>query len=200
MQKSGYICRTVCIAVLILVMTVSLACFVSAEKIIVALDPGHGGYDGGTNAGYRNEKEYNMIIAEYMYEYLSKNDNFEVVLTRADDVYMKFLPRVMTAMEKNADVIISLHCNSNNASYVNGSMAYCSVIEEFDAAPLAEKLLDAISGAVSIKRGYSRWMVLSFRREGGVEMLMAPMALPSQSKMGAARQRTPASCSSSSMA
>jgi len=95
MQKFRYISRGVWIVVLWMILTLSMACLVSAEKVIVAIDPGHGGMDGGTDAGYRSEKEYNFIVAEYLCDYLSKDENFEVILTRTDDTYMKFLPRVM---------------------------------------------------------------------------------------------------------
>ena len=153
MRKYGHIVKAVCFAAIMIILSVSLACFASAERVIVAIDAGHGGHDGGTDIGLRNEKEYNLIVAQYLSEYLSADENFEVVMTRTDDTYMKFLPRVMIASDHNADIIVSLHFNSNGASYVNGSMAFCSVVDKFDAGNLANRLLDAISDAVAIKRG-----------------------------------------------
>lgn len=123
------------------------------EKIVIVLDAGHGGYDGGTDTGIRTEKEYNLIVATYLYEELSADDRFEVIMTRTDDTYLKFLPRAMVALENNADLLLSLHFNSNSAAYVKGNMAYCSVVERFNASVLAGKLLDAISAAVPIDRG-----------------------------------------------
>ncbi|MBQ4354237.1 MAG: N-acetylmuramoyl-L-alanine amidase [Clostridia bacterium] len=135
------------------VLSVTVSAQTPDGKIVVVLDAGHGGHDGGTDAGIRTEKEYNLLIAAYLAEELSADDRFHVVMTRTDDTYLKFLPRVLTAAEANADVLISLHCNSSSASYVHGNMAYCSVIERFDAGELAGKLLDAISDAVPIARG-----------------------------------------------
>lgn len=131
----------------------SLPVFAADEPIVVVLDAGHGGHDGGTDTGVRTEKEYNLIIAKYLSEELSADDRFTVVMTRTDDTYLKFLPRAMVALENNADVLISLHCNSNTATYVQGNMAYCSVIDKFDAGVLAGKILDKISDAVPIGRG-----------------------------------------------
>ena len=153
MRRSRAFLKSVVLAAVITVIAAFFAVFVSAETVIVAIDPGHGGLDGGTDVGLRNEKEYNLIVAEYMRDYLEADGRFQVVMTRTDDTYIKYLPRVMTARESNADVIISLHFNSNDASYVNGNMAYCSVVDRFDAGVLAGKLLDAISDAVAIKRG-----------------------------------------------
>jgi len=153
MRGSWLLKKSVVLAAVLAVMAAFFAVFVSAETVIVAIDAGHGGIDGGTAAGVRNEKEYNLIVAGYLRDYLEADERFQVVMTRTDDTYIKFLPRVMTAHESNADVIVSLHFNSNDASYVNGNMAYCSVIDRFDAGVLAGKLLDAISDAVPIKRG-----------------------------------------------
>lgn len=123
------------------------------EKIVVVLDAGHGGIDGGTDTGLRTEKEYNLLVATYLYETLSADERFEVIMTRTDDQYIKFLPRVLVALENNADIFISLHFNSSTATYVHGNMAYCSLVERYDAHDLAEKLLDAISSSAPIARG-----------------------------------------------
>lgn len=125
------------------------------EKIVVILDAGHGGDDGGSDKGTKTEKTYNLTLAKYMREALEKNQAFEVHMTREDDVSLLKLPRAMNIITYNADVLISLHCNSNDSSKPNGSMAYVSVIDKFDATPLAGKILDAISSATdhAIKRG-----------------------------------------------
>ena len=39
---------------------------VENDKIVVVLDAGHGGYDGGTVTGLRYEKTYNLAIAQYL--------------------------------------------------------------------------------------------------------------------------------------
>ncbi len=123
------------------------------EKIVIVLDPGHGGVDGGTARGIRAEKVYALLVGRYLYEALSADDRFEVIMTRDDDTYLRILPRILVAKEHNADLVVSLHFNSLSETYVNGSMAYCSVIDRFDAGKLAGSMLDKIFDAVGLKRG-----------------------------------------------
>jgi len=125
----------------------------SSEKIVVVLDAGHGGYDGGTDLGIRTEKEYNLILTQYVAEALRNNGNFEVILTRTDDTYLKFLPRALFVLEHNADVLISLHCNSSDVLSAKGTLAIVSKIEPFSARTLAGNILDSISAAVALDRG-----------------------------------------------
>lgn len=125
----------------------------TSEKIVVVLDAGHGGMDGGTDVGIRLEKEYNLILTQYVAEALRTNGNFEVILTRSDDTYLKFLPRALYIPEHNADVLISLHCNSSEIASANGVLAIVSKIDRFNASALAGKILDSISAAAALKRG-----------------------------------------------
>lgn len=148
--------RTIALAVILFLLPVfvCLAPKVSAaeEKIVVVLDAGHGGYDGGTAVGIRTEKEYNLIMTQYVAEALRNNGNFEVILTREDDTYLKFLPRALVALENNADVLISLHCNSSDVPSASGALAIISKIEPFSAYTLAGKILDSITSAVGLNR------------------------------------------------
>ena len=143
-------------AIIFLSLILSLSAPVLAldgDKVVVVLDPGHGGMDGGTDTGIRTEKTYNLLIAGYLRDALEKDGRFEVIMTRDDDAYLKFLPRALFALSSNADLLLSLHCNSNEYSSVSGAEAYVSIVEEFNATDLAEKLLRSISSAVSISYG-----------------------------------------------
>ena len=135
------------------VITLSLSLAAGAENPVVVIDPGHGGYDGGTAVGIRTEKEYDLLISLYLYDELTADGRFDVYLTRSTDVYLKYLPRVLTAKDADADILLSMHCNSNPESYPNGNMAYVSVIEDFAAWDLAGRILDGITAATGIKRG-----------------------------------------------
>lgn len=140
--------------IIALTFAVLLSAAVSAdEKIVVVLDAGHGGIDGGTDLGIRTEKEYDLILTQYVAEALRANGNFEVVLTRNDDTYLKFLPRALFILEHNADVLISLHCNSSEIASANGTLAIVSKIEPFNASVLAGKILDSISASAALTRG-----------------------------------------------
>ncbi len=125
----------------------------NGDKITVVLDPGHGGIDGGTDTGARTEKVYNLLISGYLRDYLTADGRFEVFLTREDDSYSKILPRALVAKEHNADLFLSLHCNSSDADYVNGVEAYITVVDEFSAYTLSDKILTNINKAVGIAKG-----------------------------------------------
>lgn len=134
----------------------SAAGYVSAldgDRVVVVLDAGHGGYDGGTDVGVQNEKVYNLKIAEYLRDCLEKDGRFKVIMTRESDEYLKFLPRALYALDNNADLFLSLHCNSSDYKSARGSEAYISVVEEFSAYSLADKLLTKIASAVDIPYG-----------------------------------------------
>ena len=122
-------------------------------KIVIVLDPGHGGIDGGTDAGARTEKATALKIGVALKEILEKNENFKVILTRDTDVYLTFIERTLVAKDNNADLFISLHCNSSTESYPNGNCAYVSVVDRFAAWDIAGDMLDNISAAVPIRRG-----------------------------------------------
>lgn len=130
-------------------ITVSSA---DAEKPIIILDPGHGGVDAGTTSGIRYEKTYNLIIAEHLRDLLLDHGGFEVYMTREDDdSFPKFLPRALLIVEHDADLLLSLHCNSATVDYSNGALAITSVIEPYSAFGLGESILERISDATGLK-------------------------------------------------
>ena len=145
--------KTAAFFFLIIIAAFLLCVSVSAENPVIVIDAGHGGYDGGTAQGIRTEKEYNLLLAQYLYDELTADGRFDVYMTRTTDVYLKYLPRVLAALETNADLLISMHCNSNPESYPNGNMAYITVIDDCAAWDLAGMLLDGITSSVGIKRG-----------------------------------------------
>ena len=133
---------------LILCLFVCLSFSVSAEtaeKPVIILDPGHGGIDGGTNLGIRNEKTYNLIISQYLREELLAHGGFEVILTREDDdLFQKFYPRAIYIVKHDADLLLSIHCNSSTYDYVNGMEAFVSLIDRYAAYDLSNLLLSKV--------------------------------------------------------
>ncbi len=141
---------------LILLFIFALAVPVSAldgDNVVIVIDAGHGGMDGGTDKGKLSEKEYNLSFALLLKEKLEQDGRFTVILTRDDDTYMKFLPRALVGLEAEADLFISLHCNSNGSSSVRGCEAYISVVDEFSAYDLADSILKRIEKASGIPYG-----------------------------------------------
>jgi N-acetylmuramoyl-L-alanine amidase len=77
----------------------------------VAIDPGHGGIDGGTSLGYGMlEKDLTKDIANRLRQLL-ENVGCEVVMTRSDDEAVSLKERAEIANSSHADLFISIHIN-----------------------------------------------------------------------------------------
>ena len=81
--------KTAAFFFLIIIAAFLLCVSVSAENPVIVIDAGHGGYDGGTAQGIRTEKEYNLLLAQYLYDELTADGRFDVYMTRTTDVYLK---------------------------------------------------------------------------------------------------------------
>lgn len=83
----------------------------SAEKLVLVIDPGHGGEEEGGMYDSFVEKNMTLITAKVMKEELEKYDGVTVYLTREDDRKMSLEERVAFAREVNADFLFCLHYN-----------------------------------------------------------------------------------------
>ena len=94
------------------------------KKKIIVIDPGHGGRDPGAVANGLREKDINLIFARQLKKILEKDPRFKVYLTRNSDRYISLYKRTIYAIKKNADLFISLHCNSSPSGYGYGTYVY----------------------------------------------------------------------------
>lgn len=79
----------------------------------VVIDAGHGGHDGGCKGSTANEKHIALAIAKAFGELIEKNmPNVKVIYTRKADVFVELHERASIANRNNADVFLSIHCNS----------------------------------------------------------------------------------------
>lgn len=78
----------------------------------IALDAGHGGYDGGAVYEGRREKDDNLALTLAVGEILRQN-GIDVVYTRTEDVYDSPVRKARIANESGADYFISFHRNSS---------------------------------------------------------------------------------------
>ena len=84
-------------------------------KTIVVLDAGHGGSDTGSYgiSGDWVEKDYNLDFVAKVQEQFSKK-NTKLYLTRSKDVHLSLNERVILANQVEADLFVSIHCNSTD--------------------------------------------------------------------------------------
>jgi N-acetylmuramoyl-L-alanine amidase len=96
------------------------------KKIIIVLDPGHGGRDPGAvgPTGLR-EKDVTLSMARRIKRVLEAgNKDVRVVLTRSDDRYLSLVERTAMANTMSADLFVSIHCNAAASSDAYGIETY----------------------------------------------------------------------------
>lgn len=86
---------------------------------VVVIDPGHGGKDPGAlglgKASCVPEKTVVLKISKLLGEKIEKAyPEVKVCYTRDSDVFIGLSDRARIAKKNNADLFISIHCNSNN--------------------------------------------------------------------------------------
>lgn len=93
----------------------------------VVIDPGHGGKDPGAlgKVSSKHEKHIVLNISKLFGQKIkAAYPDVKVVYTRNTDVFLELKERVNVAKRNNADLFISLHCNSNNSSTPYGASVH----------------------------------------------------------------------------
>jgi N-acetylmuramoyl-L-alanine amidase len=142
------------------------------DKIIVVIDPGHGGGDHGhisVNKEYLPEKELNLRIALKFGEMLEKQlDNIQIIYSRTDDSFPSLNDRVKLANESKADYFISIHCNANGKKTVYGTETHVHTMKAPKAVGLAQAFEKEF---ISFAGRYSRGVKDSEDREHSLQVL-----------------------------
>jgi N-acetylmuramoyl-L-alanine amidase len=90
----------------------------------VVIDPGHGGHDPGAKTKGLTEAELVLDVALRLEQLLSKQDGFEVVLTRRVDTFVPLEERTAIANREGADLFLSIHANASTNSAARGVETY----------------------------------------------------------------------------
>jgi N-acetylmuramoyl-L-alanine amidase len=103
------------------------------EKMIVCIDPGHGGPDpGAVSPEGIQEKRITLTVAKRVAEYL-KRAGVQAVLTRDTDKELvagnddsaELRARAKVANDAKADYFLSIHCNAAASSEAEGFEVFC---------------------------------------------------------------------------
>nr|WP_299381457.1 N-acetylmuramoyl-L-alanine amidase [Allomuricauda sp.] len=85
------------------------------DKFVVVLDAGHGGHDPGNLGNGYLEKNIALGIVLKAGAELEKHPDIKVIYTRKDDSFIDLFVRGEIANQANADLFVSVHCDSHNS-------------------------------------------------------------------------------------
>lgn len=85
----------------------------TGDKIIIAIDAGHGGQDpGAIGPGGTREKNVTIAIARKLRTLLNDDPMFKGVLTRDGDYFISVMGRSDVARKQNANFLVSIHADA----------------------------------------------------------------------------------------
>lgn len=123
------------------------------KKVLIILDPGHGGKDPGAVFDGVIEASFNLSIAMKIRWHLDKLLPYaKVLMTRDSDVYMSLADRVAFCnkyiiSEINHVFFVSIHCNAALSDIARGMEVYVSQITR--RSRLSDRMANCISKALS---------------------------------------------------
>ena len=102
-------------------------------RIVVAVDPGHGGVnpsigaeDYGSEANGLRESEITLATAQALYDLLAADDRFAPLLTADGTTYLKPSERGAVAAAAGAQLFVSIHLNYDGSSASSGFECYAA--------------------------------------------------------------------------
>lgn len=91
----------------------------------IVIDAGHGGHDPGCHSANVREKEVTLAIALALGSKLKEQmPDVKIIYTRSSDKFVELWERAAIANRNNADLFISIHCNSTKNVNINGTETF----------------------------------------------------------------------------
>lgn len=142
----------------------------AGKGIVVAIDAGHGGYnenngcwDSGAKGDGVTEAELTIRIAGMLEELLRQDRRFAPVMTTDGSTYLKGSERGAAAQAAGAELLVSIHFNSDPVYDSRG-------LECYPATPAMATNADSLRLAAAITEGFAA-TGLPLRGENGIRYL-----------------------------
>jgi N-acetylmuramoyl-L-alanine amidase len=90
----------------------------------IVIDAGHGGHDPGARANGVTEAELVLDVALRLRKLLQAQPGMDVVMTRAEDVFIPLEERTAIANREGADLFLSIHANASRNIRAHGLETY----------------------------------------------------------------------------
>lgn len=127
---------------------------IKPRKVIVAIDPGHGGEDPGAS-GRRGTREKDVVLAigKKLKTLLNRKYGIKAFLVRTGDYYISLKKRKRIARKHKADLLVSIHADAFRDPLVYGSSVY--VLSQNGASSEAAKWLADRENSADLVGGVS---------------------------------------------
>ena len=94
------------------------------DRVVVAIDAGHGGRDSGASAGGVVEKVLVLEYAKALAARIDQRPGYKAFLVREADEFIRLRTRVQRARRAGADLFISIHADSLPTGVASGASVY----------------------------------------------------------------------------
>lgn len=128
--------------------------YVHGRDIVIAIDPGHGGYDpGAVGRGRVKEKDVALAIGRLLASRIEDEPGMKPILVRKGDYYVDHRVRMEIARRNKADLFVSIHADAINDRRAKGASVY--VLSLKGASDEAAKRLAQRENAAGLVGGVS---------------------------------------------
>lgn len=123
------------------------------RDIVVAVDPGHGGYEpGAIGRNGTREKDVALSIAKELARRINAEPGMRAILVRDRDVYIDHRDRTQFARNNRADLFVSIHADAVDDPRAKGASVYALSLQgaSDEAAHQLAQRENASVGGVSL--------------------------------------------------
>lgn len=136
---------------LIIFLSLFFFSFAQEKKFKVVLDAGHGGNDPGAQKNGCTEKHIALDVILRIGKILEAYPEFNVKYTRTTDVFIPLKDRAKIANDFEADLFVSVHCNSSVSPKPYGAM---TLVMGLSRAGMNFEIAKAENAVISLEENY----------------------------------------------